>query len=81
MPIETDIPIPLIPYGRGKRGMKYPWDKLEPQQSYSEACRSYEEPKNTQQRLLTSARMYGKKSGKTFTSRTFDGGARIWRVT
>jgi len=65
--IEKGVPIP-----KSKADLKWPWDKLKVGESFLFPIE-----------LLASARSqaysYGKKLGRHFTTRTVDGGARVWR--
>ena len=68
--IDDGIPLPKRP--GGGRIAKYPWDRLEVGQSFFVPT----PPKY----LASMASAAGKKRGRRFSSRTVDGGVRVWRV-
>lgn len=69
--IENSVALPAS--GRG-RPPKYPFHAMEVGQSV------FVEGQTTQGLAPMAARLHGKAHGKTFTSRSQDGGVRIWRV-
>lgn len=68
--IEKGIPIPND--GRG-RIPKYPWNEMEVGDSFFAAGMTTKELGSS----LVGAR---KRTGKNFTSRTVEGGVRVWRI-
>jgi len=74
MKIEKGIPI--SPDKRDNKAMKlYPFDEM----SVGDSIFINEENGNIKSSRGVASR-YGKKTGKVFTTRTVDGGLRIWRV-
>jgi hypothetical protein len=78
--IENSIPIPATKRpGAGRRGT-YPFAALEVGQSFFVP----NQPGKTNRRLRTAigglAQYITKKTGYRFTSRTVEGGIRVWRV-
>lgn len=70
--IESGVP---IPGGSGTgRKIKYPLDRLLVGQSFTV-------PSTQAGSLSSCASLYGKKSGRVFTTRTEDGLTRIWRIS
>lgn len=80
-PIDHNIPIPPRWESRVAPAWSrnlYPWDNLEPTDSFLVPCEPYEAEK-TRQRLLAAAnRRYPR--GERYTTRCVPDGVRIWRT-
>lgn len=72
--IQKDVPVPQM--RRAARESKYPFKQMLPGDSFFV-------PDITSSALGTRARIWTERCGldRTYTSRTVEGGARIWRVT
>jgi hypothetical protein len=75
--IETGIPIP--PKKMGKNQALYPYADLEIGQSFFAAPRPGKSIRQTAMYLSGMSAYYAKKTGRRFTSRTVEGGVRVWR--
>lgn len=71
--IDTGIPIPPAPK-RGGRKARYPWRDMQPGDSFFVPGASIGV-------LGAQASDAGSRLGATFTSRTVEGGVRVWRVS
>jgi hypothetical protein len=74
--IESGIPLPSEPRGRK---IKYPIAALQVGQSFLVACA----PEDSRKQIKSVGSLCGlhtKKTGHRFTSRTVEGGIRVWRL-
>lgn len=72
MKIEKNVP--LVHISRSGRPMKYPWADMSVGDSIMV------EGQDTQGPAATAARTWARGKGISFSARSVDGGARIWRV-
>ena len=73
MAYQIDKGVPMPPISRGKGRLVYPWDEMEVGDSFF--------VKDGKVKTLSrSCGTYGKRLERKFTSRTVEGGARVWRV-
>lgn len=75
--VEDNVPIP--PRKGGKSQRKYPLNALLVGQSFFVPFASDDARKGLS-RLSSVAILHGKETGKKFTTRTVEGGVRVWRV-
>jgi hypothetical protein len=78
IPIEKGIPIPPNPREGGHGNTKYPFRAMEVGDSIFIPCTLTELP-GVRNRVHSATRHYTK-NGITFTSRTVEGGFRVWRI-
>jgi hypothetical protein len=76
--IENDIPIPPKTPKAGRKGA-YPFAELEVGQSFFVPAPPGKTNRQLQMAISGSAQHITKKTGHRFTSRTVDGGIRVWR--
>jgi hypothetical protein len=72
--VERGIAIPPMRRGFRRRSIHYPFVALEIGESFLV-------PRGADQRVVASMCLYWKKKiGRVFTTRTVDGGIRVWRI-
>jgi hypothetical protein len=71
--IESEVPVPAPAIGARGRPSKYPWQNMQPGNSFFV-------PNGTPKSMYHLANRASKQYGHKYTVRTMDGGVRVWRV-
>lgn len=72
IPIDKGIPIPTRCHGRRGVRVLYPFPDMEIGDSFF--------VEGSASSVESAASSYGKRTGRKFTTRYVDGGARVWRI-
>jgi len=75
--VERGVPIPDRRHGAPG---KYPFEKMSQGDSFLLPVENEEDVDTVRRRIAAAASLYATRNGGKFTTRTVDGGIRVWRV-